>query len=168
MISASDRKAFVFRIKGSRGCKVKLALEEDEIMIGWSKAKNLLDENLTQDDMRDIIHKAYFKRDKNQIRSGRAASQMWCFIREMEIGSYVVVPRGKKFYICRITSEPYFDQNMATVDASYRRKAQWMNYKIPIPRDRASKALQDSMKVSRKCIEITELMEDIIYSMRTL
>ena len=111
MISTNERRAFLFRIKGTRGCKVSIALDEDEIMIGWSKAKDLLDENLTHDDMREIIQKTYFKKDKNYVRSGRATSQMWCFIREMEVGNYIVVPKGNKYYIGIIDSPPFYEQN---------------------------------------------------------
>ena len=39
---------------------------EDRIMIGWSKADGLLDESLTKDDFREIVHKEYFPKEENK------------------------------------------------------------------------------------------------------
>lgn len=168
MISSNERRAFIFRIAGSRGCKIKIALEQNEIMIRWSKAKGLLEKKLTLEDFEQIVKKTYFKKDKKNTRSIKAACEMWCFIREMEVGSYVVVPIKQKFYIARIDSEPFFDEKYVTVNAAYRRRVEWLGYKIPIPYTRASKALREKIAISKKCYEISELITDVVYSMRAI
>ena len=168
MIKASDRKAFIFRISGSRGCKLKIALHENEIMIPFSKIKGLLEPKLTKEEMRKRVHKKYYKKEKNIKKSEKATNQIWCFLNEIDIGNYIIIPKGKKFYIGKITGKPYFDENRVTVNAAYRREVEWLNYKIPIPLNRASKALQKQIRSTKKCFEISELVEDVIYSMRTL
>ena len=80
--TAESRKAFIVRISGS----IFKMLAENEIMIGWSKAEGLIDEDLTRDEFREIIHKQYFSSDENKRRSGQVAGDLWRFIKEMNIG----------------------------------------------------------------------------------
>ena len=168
MISSNERRAFIFKIAGSRGCKIQIALDQNEIMIKWSKSKDLLEKKLTLDDFEEKIKKTHFKKDKNTTKARQAAKEMWCFLHEMEIGSYIVVPTKQKFYIGRIDSEAFYDEKYVTVNAAYRRKIEWLNYKIPIPYHRTSEALREQIIKSKKCQEISELITDVIYSMRTI
>ena len=168
MISSNERRAFIFKIAGSRGCKIQIALDQNEIMIKWAKAKDLLEKKLTLEDFEEKIKKAHFKKDKKITKARQAAKEMWCFVNQMEIGSYVVVPTKQKFYIARIDSEPFFDEKYSTVNATYRRKVEWLNYKIPIPYHRTSEALRERIIKSKRCQEISDLITDVIYSMRTI
>ncbi|MBK5114459.1 MAG: hypothetical protein KGD59_01280 [Candidatus Heimdallarchaeota archaeon] len=168
ILSSNERRAFIFKIVGSRGCKIRIALEQNEIMIRWSKAKGLLEKKLIFEDFVQIIKKVYFKKDKRNTRSIKTAQEMWCFLREIEVGSYVVVPTKQRFYIARIDSEPFFDEKYVTVNAAYRRRVEWLGYKIPIPYTRASKALREKIAISKNCYEISELITDVVYSMRAI
>ncbi|MEA2070471.1 MAG: hypothetical protein U9O98_04195 [Asgard group archaeon] len=137
-------------------------------MMNCSRVKNLLDEDLTQDDFRELIHSEYYSKDDNQIRSGRVAGNIWRFIHEMEVGNYVVMPTKKKFYVAKIAGPVYYNEKKKYVNAAYRRKITWLNYRIPIPKSRATPELQEKLNMGQTCIEISEVMKDIIFSLRTI
>jgi len=66
-------------------------LAQNEIMLGWSKAEGLLNEELTKVEFREIIHKEYFPREETKRRAGQIAGDLWRFIREMKIGHLILV-----------------------------------------------------------------------------
>ena len=89
--------AFVLRIAPSGKDRVHEALESEELIIGWSRAKGLLDEKLQWEKFREIIHNSDYSDQKDYRKSGSAAGNMWRFIREMKQKDLVVVPYGNIF-----------------------------------------------------------------------
>ena len=53
------KNGFVMRIAPSGGNRFSEALEKDHLIIGWSAAKGLLDEELQWEGFREIIRKTY-------------------------------------------------------------------------------------------------------------
>ncbi len=90
-------------------------------MIGWSKAEGLLDEKLSREDFREIIHKEYFPREENKRRSGQVAGDLWRFIREIALNHYVLIPTEGGFYIGQITGPASYDEMKIFNDTAYRR-----------------------------------------------
>lgn len=69
-------EAFVLRINPSDVDQVPLALESDQLIIGWSHAAGLLDLTLEWQEFRQILHDAYHPEDTGYRRSGSAAGNM--------------------------------------------------------------------------------------------
>lgn len=135
-------------------------------MIGWSKAEGLLDESLTREEFREIIHKQYFPKDENKRRSGQIAGDLWRFIREMCIGNYVIVPTEVGFYIGRVTGPAYYDEMRIFNDTAYRRKVEWLNNSNPVPLEKTVPEVQKRLKTLQSVIEATDLYQEIEFAMR--
>jgi predicted Mrr-cat superfamily restriction endonuclease len=161
----SKKKAFVLRIAPGRKDKVPLALEENDLIIRWAKAGGLLDESLSRETFREIVHKQYYSCDENFRRSGMATSFLWLFIRDMKPGDVVVVPHGSTFYVGEVNGHARYDLDQISNDAAYRRSVNWLNSKKPIKRKVARAALQSRMKIQGTCADATDLLDEISSSL---
>jgi len=155
------QKAFVLRIAPSEIDQVSEALKSNELIIGWSTARGLLNPDLDWIKFRQIVHDCYYSADKDYRKSSRGAGSLWAFIREMNEGSLVVVPHGAVFYIARVTGDAYFDETKIEDETAYRRPVEWLNNKNPIPRQYARAALQSRMKAFHTCIYANDLIPEI-------
>lgn len=135
--------------KSKRWYRVPDALEKGHLIIGWAKARGLLDPELSWEKFRDRIQNAYSEcYGENRRKSGPAAGEAWRFIRCMNEGDLVVVPDGKEFHFGRVASGPWFDENEVEANSAYRRKAEWL--KRGVPRDRDGLAVQAYIKEKAK------------------
>ena len=141
-------------------------LAENEIMIGWSKAEGLIDEALTRDEFREIIHKQYFSSDENKRRSGQVAGDLWRFIREMNIGNYVIVPTDEGFYIGKVAGPAYYDEMRIFNDTAYRRKVEWLNKKEIVPFEKMTDELKQKLKSIQSIVDVTDAYQEIEFAMR--
>lgn len=157
----AQKNAFILRIAPSGIAKVQEALEENQIIIGWSDAKGLLDPVLTWEEFREILRKTYNPVDKNLRAAGASAGNMWRFIRDMQIGSLVVVPDGPAFYVAEVSGPPTYLESKVSDDTAYRRDVKWLNSKRPIPRDWAKAAMYARMKLQQACGYATEFVAEI-------
>lgn len=57
-----EQQAFVLRILPSGVDRVPEALDNDQIIIGWAKAKGLLDTSLSWEQFRQVIHTTVLSR----------------------------------------------------------------------------------------------------------
>ncbi len=156
-----NQQAFVLRIAPGRIDKVPEALTENQIIIGWSKAEGLLNDDLPWALFREIIRDAYYYSEDTLRKAGAAAGHMWRFIREMDIGDLVVVPHCSEFYVAKIEGPAIYDTNKVTDDTAYRRSVKWLNGKKPIPRNLAKSALISRMKTQGTCADATDLLDEI-------
>lgn len=154
-------KAFILRIAPSEIDRFPEALESSELIIGWSDARGLLDPGLDWYQFRQIIHDCYYSDDKDYTKSGRAAGNIWRFIREMGEGDLVVVPYKSDSYFARITGPAYHDGSKIKDDTAHRRPVEWLNGRKPIPRRFALAALQSRMKVRQTCADASDLIDEI-------
>ena len=99
------KKAIVLRMKPEGIDIVSRAVEKSELVIGWGNHCRLFDSNLSRDEVRESIRKEYCPEDSDGRRAGSAAGHVWRFIRELEIGDYVVIPHNSEFYVAKVTSE---------------------------------------------------------------
>lgn len=156
-----NQSAFVLRIAPGYTDLVKEALAANQIMIGWPQATGLINELLSWDEFREIIHQAYYA-DKQSLRSaGAAAGHLWRFIREMQAGDLVVVPHYDGFYVAEIAGATIYREDKAIEDTAYRRNVIWKNDKKPIPRSMAKSALISRMKTQGTCTHASDLLETI-------
>ena len=135
-------------------------------MIGWSKAEGLLDEKLSREDFREIIHKEYFPQEKNRRRSGQVAGDLWRFIRVMGPNNYVLIPTKDGFYIGKITGPATYDEMKIFSDTAYRRKIEWLNDKKPVSKDLATEDLQKKLKTILSIIDASVLYQEIEFALR--
>ncbi|MDI6885613.1 MAG: restriction endonuclease [archaeon] len=156
-----NQQAFVLRIAPGGIDKVSVALAENQIIIGWSKAEGLLNANLSWEQFRQIIRDTYYSDEGTLRKAGAAAGHMWRFIREMNVGDLVVVPHGSEFYVAEIEGSAIYDTNKVTDDTAYRRPVQWLNGKKPIRRNLAKSALISRMKTQGTCTEAADLLDEI-------
>jgi predicted Mrr-cat superfamily restriction endonuclease len=156
-----DQQAFVLRIAPSGRDLVPEALRENQIIIGWAEAEGLLDPKLTWEEFRGIIQDAYYSHESTLRKAGAAAGQMYRFIREMNKGDLVIIPRGPEFYVAQVDGPAIYDPNKVSDDTAYRRPVVWLNEKNPIRRDLAKSALISRMKTQGTCARATDLLEEI-------
>lgn len=161
---AEDQKqqAFILRIAPSEIDRVPVALQSDQLIIGWADAEGLLEPTLDWEHFREIVRNAYYSKEPNLRRTGAAAGQMWRFIRDMKIGDLVVVPHWSEFYVAEVSGPAIFDKSKQEDDTAYRRPATWLNGKQPIARSVARSALISRMKIQQTCADATDLLNEII------
>jgi restriction system protein len=156
-----EQQAFVLRIAPSRIDRVSEALSSNQIIIGWAKARGLLDENLTWEEFRRIISDTFYTDEENLRRAGAASGHMWRFIREMKRGDYIVVPYDAEFYVAEVSGPATHDESKVGEDTAYRRNVTWLNDKQSIPRSLAKSALISRMKMQGTCAYATDLLPQI-------
>lgn len=153
--------AFVLRISPSGEDRVPEALEEGDLIIGWSEAEGLLGETNWYD-FREIIYQTFYSDQETYRRAGAAAGNMWRFIHEMKEDDYVVVPHGSEFYVGRVAGPPRREEDHIQDDTAYRREVLWLNDKQPIERKLARAALQSRMKAWQTCVRASGLVDEIV------
>ena len=159
-IENDEQQAFVLRISLS-GFGVEDALGADQIVIGWSRARGLVNENLSWEEFRQIISDEYYRNEANMRRAGSAAGNMWRFIREMNQGDLVVVPHASDFYVAEVTGPPTYDELKIDNDTTYRRNVNWLNDKRSIPRTSARAALIARMNTHNVSAYASDLLPEI-------
>ena len=157
----TTKNGFVLRIAPSGRDCVSEALENGHLIIGWSAAKGLLDEELQWEGFREIIRETHYPDAENLRQAGNAGGHMWHFIRDMKIGDLVVVPHGSEFYVGEVAGPAFYDENKVDEDSAYRRPVKWLNGKRPIPRAVAKSALLSRMKTRGTSADATDLVEEI-------
>lgn len=156
----SDRDAFVLRINPSGRDRVPEALDDGDIIIGWSGAEGLIDESEWKS-FRQLIHDTHYANEDSYRKAGAAAGNMWRFIHEMDEGDLVVVPHGSEFYVAEVTGPARYEPEKLSDDTAHRRSVEWLNGGEPIPRREARAALQSRMKARQTCVNATDLLDDI-------
>lgn len=159
-----NTQAFVLRMNihgGDNSDLVAEALEQNQLIIGWSEAEGLLDEQLSWEAFREIISKTYYPDEKTLRKAGLATGNLWRFIREMKEGDLVVVPYGTDFYVAKVSGPATYDPLKINEDTAYRRNVDWLNDKRPIPRAVARSALISRMKTQGTSVGASDLLAEI-------
>jgi predicted Mrr-cat superfamily restriction endonuclease len=137
------------------------ALTSRQLIIGWSKAKGLLEPTLTWEQFREIVRKAYYADEPTRRKAGAAAGHLWCFIREMKRDDLVVVPYGRDFYVAKVSKPAIYDETKVEDGSAYRRCVHWLNGAKPISRQVARSALLSRMKTQGTSANATDLLDEI-------
>lgn len=155
------KHAFVLRIAPRGVDRVGEALDADQLIIGWSRAHELMNAELPWEQFREIIRSKYYANEPNLRKAGNAAGHMWRFVREMTPGDFVVVPHGCNFYVAEVKGPATHSLENTDDDTAFRRSVIWLNDKRPIPRSAAKSALISRMKTQGTCAYANDLIEDI-------
>ncbi|MHA1502951.1 MAG: hypothetical protein ACTSSB_14045 [Candidatus Heimdallarchaeota archaeon] len=132
--TGEEKRAFIVKITGT----IEKMLNEDEIMIGWSKAEGLI----------------------------QVAGDLWRFIRDMGRDHFILVKSDGGFYIGRVAGPATYDEMKIFNDTSFRRKIEWLNKKEPFPLERTPDDLVKRMKSVQSVIEATDLYDEISFIVR--
>lgn len=130
------------------GMHIKLqndALSDDNphVCIGWSGMGDLSD--ITTKDELTSKYDATWS-DVKPRKKGQDVGQVWRFIKEMQVGDYVVFSCGDICHIGRVTSDYYFDDTAnenQNPDYTNIRNVEWL--KKDIRKSDLSQALQNSL-----------------------
>lgn len=143
---ASKDRAFLFRIAPNKVNKTDAALRRNRIYIGW-KAPGLLDRNLSKPEFKAIVAESF--PDYKRERLGKAAANLWRFIREMRNGDLLIVaPMDKRrqvFYLAQVAGPPRL-YGGDDPDIAFERRVEWLNDKRAYLRSEASRALNEVLK----------------------
>ncbi|MFB5652597.1 restriction endonuclease [Leptospira wolffii] len=162
--------SFILRINPGYQNKLLSNLDENRISIGWSSARELLNNpNSTWEDFREIVHQEYYSERDNYRASGNASSSLWNFIREMNIDDIVLIPSGNStFYIAKIIGNIEYLENKVEDDTAFSRRVVYLNDKNPVIRDLARAATISRLKVYQTCVNASDLTEEILDLLREL
>lgn len=145
----------------SRNDRTQEGLDENDLIIGWSKVKGLLDPGLTRDGMRELVYAEQSSDKKSLKKAGRDAGELWRFIREMSVGDLVAVPHNHLFHVAEVLEAPRFEASKVSDDTAYRRRVRWLDGRRGVPRSWASPVLRRKLGLRYVCWEATELLSDI-------
>ncbi len=141
------------------GIHIKLqndALSDDNphVCIGWSGMGDLSDVT-TKDELASKYDVTWS--DVKPRKKGQDVGQVWRFIKEMQIGDYVVFSCGNICHIGRITSDYYFDDTANEnqhPDYTNIRDVEWL--KKDIQKSNLSQALQNSLSAPRSVFGLND------------
>ena len=161
--------AFVLRQSPSGVSQLEsISLPKNVIVNGWSLAGGLIGEK-DYSRFREVLRKTCYSKEKSLRKAGYAASTMWHFLNEMNVGDWVVVPYwGGVFYLAEVIGAAFYDGSKSARDADscYRRPVKWLNGKQPIPRKFARSKLISRMKTQQTSAEAGDLVDDIFEALR--
>ena len=123
---------YVLRIKPGLKDMVPLALDSNELIIGWTDVPELLDPSLSLRDFRSLLSAMYYPEAPTLGKAASAAGNMWRFLREMSVGDFVLVPHHGEFYVAEVVGDATHDASLQ--EGGFRRPARWLNDKNPFLR----------------------------------
>lgn len=156
------RNAFIIRCAPSKISRIDFVLEENQIVIGWSSTQDLLlKKEISREDFKQILIQEYSGYNENPYSLGQAVGYLWRFIREMQVGDYVLVPVPRAFYIGEVIEDAKYYPEGLENDTAIRRKVKWLNNKNSIPRDFCDAGLISRLKYQGTCVGAGDLVVGI-------
>lgn len=127
---------------GENGEREQTALDDGLIILGWEELAEDLSRITSTDDLSALLRVAYPNDGQRTIHNW--AYQLWQFLREMQVGDLVVMPRKYKSVIAigRVTGE-YRYRPEAAPDMRHTRPVMWLTRDIERAAVRGD--LRDSM-----------------------
>lgn len=168
VVNSDKRQAYIVKISRKFKKRLLSALVNNVLNIGWLKARGLTNEKLSYEDFREIIHQAYYSKDENYRRSGRVAASIWRFIREIQIGNYILAPTARGFFVGIIKSEAYFKEDFSETESGYKRNVEWLRKGKAIIRRRAPLKLRKRFRSAHMISEANDLMQEIEFVLRAV
>ena len=136
---------------GEKGEREQAALDDGLIILGWEELAEDLSRVVSTDDLSALLRAAY--PDAGQRTIHNWAYQLWQFLREMQVGDLVVMPRKYKSVIAigRVTGE-YRYRPEAMPDMRHTRAVRWLRRDVERAAVRGD--LRDSMGSFRTVSEL--------------
>ncbi|MBN1329660.1 MAG: hypothetical protein JXA54_09320 [Candidatus Heimdallarchaeota archaeon] len=166
IVSSEKRQAYIIKLPDNIGNEIQFALANNQVNLGWVEAKGLTNDQLENEDFREIIHDAYHPHENDYRSSGRKAGNAWRFIHEMKRGNYVLIPSEKGMYIGKVESEPFYEEGFIAIHSGYKRRVRWLNNRQPIPKMKIPRRLRSKLSSNTKVTNIDNLIQEIEFALR--
>lgn len=158
-----EQHVYAFRIKPGFRDRVLEVLADDQIAVGWSKAKRLLEPQLDRKDFRQILHEIYYSDLPNFRRSGSAVTHTWRFIRELKRGDIVIIPRQETIHLVKIDDDrAIYREDMLDDDTSIRRNIVKLSPGSPISYSELSPELREALAFQGTSADLNNFRDEIL------
>lgn len=128
------RSAYVLRMKIDDEDRVPGAIQGGQALMGWPTDADLLDPALSKAEIATVVHHEYYEDEPSRRKAASAARNLWRFLREMQIGDWIIVPwRSKYFYVGQVMSAAAVSQ--PPNDDCFSRGVTWLNPESALRRD---------------------------------
>lgn len=155
-------RVFGLRLMPSEIDRTLELLKANKVAIGWSSAPSLIDPTLTRAQFKKAIAQAYPDFHANKLAA--SVSDTWRFLREMQIGDLLVIPRWGDIYFAQVTGPAQSVPNDQPKDMLFQRAARFLLKGNPIKRSSLPQHIQDALKFRHA----TEDLEYIAQPLREL
>ncbi|NTG29980.1 hypothetical protein G6L08_22795 [Agrobacterium rhizogenes] len=153
--------AYAFRLKPSYVDKVKELLTENQIAIGWSKAHQVLEAQLSKADFQTILSEHYPDIVKRK-RIGHDVNHLWRFVREVNDSDIVVVPHGEDVHFLQVTSGPKYRSDKVDDDTAIRRDIIPLLGGKPLARSALSPSLQKVLSFRETSKDLSSSLDEVL------
>lgn len=129
------------------------------VCIGWSNLGDLT--GVESKDELASIYDEHFQ--KNNRGRGQDIGQVWRFIRDINVGDYIIFAEQSVFHIGRIDSDCFFDESDNSnqdLDYKYNRKVTWL--KKNISRKILSENMHNSLKTAKSVFGINDYRAAVV------
>ena len=140
-----------------------LSEENPHVCIGWSALGDLSGLETTEDIM--AIYEQHFT--KNNRAKGQDVGMIKRFLKELQIGDYIIFAESSEFHIGRIESDYYYDDSgnpNQSPDYTNNRKVTWL--KKHISRKEISKAMHESLATAMSIFCINDYRAAVVDLLR--
>lgn len=141
-----------------------LSESNPHVCIGWSNMGDMTDLETTEDIMA-VYEQAY--EGKNNRAKGQDVGMIRRFLREVQVGDYVIFAESSVFHIGRIESDYYYDDTEnpnQSPDYTNNRKVTWL--KKDISRKVLSKAMHNSLGTAMSIFGINDYRAAVVDLLR--
>jgi len=151
-------KAYFVRQRTSGGDWSQTALEESKIFIGWN-VPGLIETNSFYE-MREVLKNAIYPTHENYRAAGNATSHMWGFIKDITVGTLVVIPYASGVAIGEAVSECKYRDDWVEQDRAYYRDIKWLTSE-PISRTEFDNAIQRAMSGYGTVVNLSQYYKEL-------
>ena len=140
-----------------------LSEENPHVCIGWSALGDLSGLETTEDIM--SVYEQHF--NKNNRAKGQDVGMIRRFLKELQIGDYIIFAESTEFHIGRIESDYYYDNSEnpnQSPDYTNNRKVTWL--KKHISRKDISKAMHGSLGTAMSIFGINDYRAAVVDLLR--
>ena len=140
-----------------------LSNENPHVCIGWSALGDLCGLETTEDIM--AVYEQHF--NKNNRAKGQDVGMIRRFLKELQVGDYIIFAEPTEFHIGRIESDYYFDDSNnpnQSSDYTNNRKVTWL--KKHISRKEISRAMHSSLGTAMSIFGINDYRSAVVDLLR--
>ncbi|MBD3190584.1 MAG: hypothetical protein GF308_08065 [Candidatus Heimdallarchaeota archaeon] len=166
------RNVFVLKInddnEGAWLRSVRHALNEDVIIVGWSKIPDLTVNPTLKNITKKVLKHYYRNKRRHRAEAEKEAGQILLFLEAMVPGSYVLVPDGDKIFLAEISGGVSYVARKAKGDAAYRREVVWLNKYSAIRKGSLYRKVIDYQQSDTPIHQVNELLPKIEQYLTTI
>jgi hypothetical protein len=137
-------RVFGLRLMPSEIDRTLELLGANKVAIGWSLAPSLIDPALTRQQFKKAIDAAY--PDFHGTKLAASVADTWRFLREMEVGDILVIPRSRDIYFARVVGPAHAVPDGISKDMLFQRNIQLLLDGLPLKRHGLPQQVRNALK----------------------